>query len=180
MSTNGRLFWRNTDDIDPISVLEALAREQGDAWEARQFAALWKETARRAISDRDCANMASQSFRKVGQEQYERALKAERERDEAVERAASASPRPLTADDITDEMVERGRSAYWGDEHTVEDIVRSILTAALTEPPTRPEGAEFWESVVADQVGGDLAPDAIRTLADTIAQRSARVTGAES
>ena len=51
-------------------------------------------------------------------------------------------PRPLTPDAITDEMVERGRSAYWGPTYggSVVGRVRAILAAALTEPPARPEG----------------------------------------
>ena len=70
--------------------------------------------------------------------EYKDALeKAVRERDEAL---ADAESRPLTPDDITDEMVERGRSAYWGPTYggSVEERVLAILTAALTDP-TREE-----------------------------------------
>ncbi|MGP5050201.1 hypothetical protein ACTXI9_01705 [Brachybacterium alimentarium] len=124
--------------------------------DAQAYAALWKETARRAISDRDFANMASRSFRKVAQEHYERALKAERERDEAVERAANASPRPLTADDITDETAAKVAKALgdlghgWVPSHYMHDA----LVIALTEPPSRPE----WEDapyVWADSAQGE-------------------------
>ena len=82
--------------------------------------------------------------------EYKDALeKAERERDEAL---ADAESRPLTPDAITDEMVERGRSAYWGPTYggSVVGRVRAILTAALTEPPARPEGAEDIERLIRD------------------------------
>ena len=82
--------------------------------------------------------------------EYKDALeKAVRERDEAL---ADAESRPLTPDAITDEMVERGRSAYWGPTYggSVVGRVRAILTAALTEPPARPEGAEDIERLIRD------------------------------
>ena len=82
--------------------------------------------------------------------EYKDALeKAVRERDEAL---ADAESRPLTPDDITDEMVERGRSAYWGPAYGGSAVgrVRAILAAALTEPPTRPEGAEDIERLIRD------------------------------
>ena len=82
--------------------------------------------------------------------EYKDALeKAVRERDEAL---ADAESRPLTPDDITDEMVERGRSAYWGPTYggSVEERVLAILAAALTEPPARPEGAEDIERLIRD------------------------------
>ena len=82
--------------------------------------------------------------------EYKDALeKAVRERDEAL---ADAESRPLTPDDITDEMVERGRSAYWGPTYggSVVGRVRAILAAALTEPPARPEGAEDIERLIRD------------------------------
>ena len=60
--------------------------------------------------------------------EYKDALeKAVRERGEAL---ADAESRALTPDDITDEMVERGRSAYWGSAYggNVEERVLAILT----------------------------------------------------
>ena len=98
--------------------------------------------------------------------EYKDALeKAVRERDEAL---ADAESRPLTPDDITDEMVERGRSAYWGPAYggSVEERVLAILTAALTEP-TRPEGAEKVEAVLHQYWSGDINGD---DLADRIAE----------
>ena len=79
------------------------------------------------------------------------------ERDEArgalrARLGALAEHRPLTPDAITDEMVERGRSAYWGPTYggSVVGRVRAILAAALTEPPKRPEGAEDIERLIRD------------------------------
>ena len=102
--------------------------------------------------------------------EYKDALeKAVRERDEVL---ADAESRPLTPDDITDEMVERGRSAYWGPTYggSVEERVRAILTAALTEP-TRPEGAEKVEAVLHQYWSGDIDGD---NLADRIAEEMNR------
>ena len=65
-------------------------------------------------------------------------------------RLDNLDPLPLPPDAITDEMVERGQDAYWGNERTVEGRVRAILTAALTEPPARPEGAEDIERLIRD------------------------------
>ena len=101
--------------------------------------------------------------------EYKDALeKAVRERDEAL---ADAESRPLTPDDIADEMVERGQDAYWGNERTVEGRVRAILTAALTEPPARPEGAEKVEAVLHQYWSGDINGD---DLADRIAEEMNR------
>lgn len=88
--------------------------------------------------------------------------------------SAWAQDRSLTADDITDEMVERGRSAYWGPTYggNVNERVRAILTAALTEPPARPEGAEDWEDWLTEAMPHETMPDEdIALLADRIAQR---------
>ena len=102
--------------------------------------------------------------------EYKDALeKAEQERDKAL---ADAESRPLTPDAITDEMVERGRSAYWGPAYggSVEERVLAILTAALTEP-TRPEGAEKVEAVLHQYWSGDINGD---DLADLIAEEMNR------
>ena len=111
--------------------------------------------------------------------EYKDALeKAVRERDEAL---ADAESRPLTPDDITDEMVERaggtyvnalrnrGYTASMKDSHTREAF-REALTAALTEP-TRPEGAEKVEAVLHQYWSGDINGD---DLADRIAEEMNR------
>ena len=141
------------------------------------------------------------------------AEKAERERDEANERAekhrravvdhstnarcwmqtseewqataeewekrarAAEQPRPLTPDAITNEMVERARSAYWGPTYggSVVGRIRAILTAALTEPPARPEGAERWEDFLIDSLDYQALTDQqITDLADRIAEEMNR------
>ena len=58
---------------------------------------------------------------------------------EAALRFGEAPP-GADPDAITDEMVERGRSAYWGPTYggSVDERIRAILAAALTEPPTCP------------------------------------------
>lgn len=95
-------------------------------------------------------------------------------------------PRPLTPDAITDEMVERGAVANWrGDvahpDWTFEDIsdedrgwyrdnARAVLTAALTEPPARPEGAEDIERLIRDaEIEGQGADN--EALANYLAAR---------
>ena len=93
-----------------------------------------------------------------------------REYKDALEKAES---RPLTPDAITDEMVERGRSAYWGPTYggSVVGRVRAILAAALTEPPARPEGAEKVEAVLHQYWSGDINGD---DLANRIAEEMNR------
>ncbi|MEU2418944.1 hypothetical protein ABZ546_14305 [Brachybacterium paraconglomeratum] len=94
--------------------------------------------------------------------------------DEIVKRAAVS--RPLTPDAITDEMVERAHAAAAG-FGTAADISASatfaMLTAALTEPPQRPDGAEEIDEHLrqanAAALGGALTPDQRRALADHLA-----------
>ena len=77
---------------------------------------------------------------------------------------------PLTADDITDEMVERARKV-WETAHGCEDIgvtLRRALTAALTEPPARPEGAEEIEADIRELVASH-PEDPYGELADHLA-----------
>ena len=71
-----------------------------------------------------------------------------REYKDALEKAES---RPLTPDDITDEMVRRGAQAETpaGTRYLRPHEVLEVLTAALTEP-TRPEGAEDIERLIRD------------------------------
>ena len=106
------------------------------------------------------------------------ALARELARGNALQDALDAAdPRPLTPDAITDEMVERGRSAYWGPTYggSVVGRVRAILTAALTEPPARPEGAERWEDFLIDALDYQALTDQqITDLADRIAEEMNR------
>ena len=109
------------------------------------------------------------------------AEKAERERDEArgalrARLGVRAESRPLTPDAITDEMVKRAQSTYpLGAKH-----VREMLTAALTEPPARPEGAERWEDFLIDSLDYQALTDQqITDLADRIAKHGVRVVTEE-
>lgn len=86
---------------------------------------------------------------------------------------------PLTADDITDEMVERGAQQYVEEgyvswrrtpgtvKNNARESVRGILRAALTEP-TRPEGAEEIEADIRELVASH-PEDHYGELADHLA-----------
>ena len=95
------------------------------------------------------------------------------------------TPRPLTPDAITDEMVERLHGALveapgWrvGQMYEESPILRRALEIALTEPPARPEGAEDIEALVEKSLSGDALSDAqVRALADFLAECGVRVTG---
>ena len=86
----------------------------------------------------------------------------------------AAESHPLTPDAITDEMVKRARVAWLGADInlTPDGFVREILTAALTEPPARPEGAEDIEALVdAWKLHAEPRP----TLPDFLAEHGVRV-----
>lgn len=75
-----------------------------------------------------------------------------RQRDEADKRAATASPRPLTADELTDDAIRRARVA-WLENAQYEGCpsaptIRAMFAAALTPPPSRPEGAEELQALI--------------------------------
>ena len=71
-----------------------------------------------------------------------------REYKDALEKAES---RPLTPGAITDEMVKRALGANGQPETSVDSSsgrrMRHILTAALTDPPARPEWADLGEAL---------------------------------
>ena len=128
---------------------------------------------RRAEKERDDA-------RKAATAEHVRATKAEQERDAwkstaqetatSIEALRAEYPRPLAFDDITDEMVERARKV-WEAAHGCEDIgvtLRRALTAALTEPPARPEGAEEIEADIRELVASH-PEDPYGELADHLA-----------
>ena len=141
--------------------LEQIARERDEANERA-------EKHRRAVVDHStnarCWMQTSEEWQATAEEWEKRARAAEQ-------------PRPLTPDAITDEMVERGRSAYWGPTYgsSVAGRVRAILAAALTEPPARPEGAERWEDFLIDSLDYQALTDQqITDLADRIAEEMNR------
>ena len=101
-----------------------------------------------------------------------------REYKDALEKAES---RPLTPDAITDEMVERARNvqSFEGRLSPTPRLVREMLTAALTEPPARPEGAEDIEAAFdtwehAEYLNGAIDAYDKRALADHIAEEMNR------
>ena len=106
------------------------------------------------------------------------ALARELARGNALQDALdAAAPRPLTPDAITDEMVERARNApsFDGRLSPTPELVREMLTAALTEPPARPEGAERWEDFLIDALDYQALTDQqITDLADRIAEEMNR------
>lgn len=85
-------------------------------------------------------------------------------------------PRPLAADDITDEMVKRGAERFRGlpTAMSAHARVRTIIRAALTPPPSRPEGAEGVDEVLRT-FPGTLA--GIRDISDHLASHGVRAGG---
>ena len=82
------------------------------------------------------------------------------------------TPRPLTPDAVTDEMVKRALTV---NADLRPKTVRRMLTAALTEPPKRPEGAERWEDFLIDSLDYQALTDQqITDLADRIAEEMNR------
>lgn len=167
-----------------------LARERD---EAQQFAALWKETARRAMGNRDLRarlDTADQTIllmkaKKAEQQRDSLAgivATTARQRDEAVERAASASPRPLTADDITDRFVDHVHEDYfWSTEDRVrldKPALRHALLDAVkpSQEPSRPEGAEEIERLIAYH-HDDMPAETLTALSDALAERYTRAKG---
>ena len=118
----------------------------------------WKARAERAEQDKEWWIKRTELFSQM----YHGTL---------LRQKAAEQPRPLTPDAITDEMVKRAQSTYpLGAKH-----VREMLTAALTEPPARPEGAERWEDFLIDSLDYQALTDQqIADLADRIAEEMNR------
>ena len=108
------------------------------------------------------------------------ALARELARGNALQDALDAAEsRPLTPDAITDEMVERARNApsFDGRLSPTHRLVREMLTAALTEPPARPEGAEEVERLIETSpwhLAGSCSAEA-----DWLAEHGVRVVSAD-
>ena len=140
--------------------LEKAARERDEANERA-------EKHRRAVVDHStnarCWMQTSEEWQATAEEWEKRARAAEQ-------------PRPLTPDAITDEMVER---ALMVNADLRPETVRRMLTAALTEPPARPEGAEDIEAAFdtwehAEYLNGAIDAYDKRALADHIAEEMNR------
>ena len=101
----------------------------------------------------------------------------------------AAESHPLTPEDITDGMVERGAERLRevidsGFSPRASWAVRRALTAALTPPPKRPEGAERLESQIEawDHEYGDdaiMTAPRLRELADFLAERGVRLVNGD-
>ncbi|WP_087484906.1 hypothetical protein [Brachybacterium massiliense] len=154
------------DQPDSTSGVYVQASAEGEVISAGPFT---PEALRAALD----AVVPAGSYTRTDEEDWQaRAEKAEQERDEArgalrARLGMSAQPRALTADDITDEMVNRARKAWNLSAAIGNDLWRDTLTAALAEP-TRPEGAEELARLIATaDVGewdcGDLADALLAT-----------------
>ena len=80
---------------------------------------------------------------------------------------------------ITDEMVERARNApsFDGRLSPTPRLVREMLTAALTEPPARPDGAEQFDAIVDSAIRGhsDITdPAVVRAISNALAEEMNR------
>lgn len=125
-----------------------------------------------------------------------RAEKAEKERDEALRTVQevvdshdqtlrdiapgkyAAKSRPLTPDAVTDEMVERFRSALHPQQRLAGFLVEAGLRAALTEPPTRRLEAERLDPIIDAAIRGhtDIAsPTVVHAIADALAEEGVYV-----
>lgn len=151
ISPQHRAAIRDRNDARAIANDAVKAQRQ-----ALSMAQLWKETARELFGARNGSRAALRHW----QEKYDH---------------------PLTADDITDEMVVRFWNAFEGNEEGLEDMqlrdideVRTGLSAALTPPPPSPEGAEEIAEVLRT-FPGTLA--GIQDISEHLASRGVRVTG---
>lgn len=155
-----------------------LAADRLDGWKTE-----WERRIK-AEKERDKARAGA----RLAFDRY-REVQAERQKvvDELYRIRADEQPRPLTADDISDEMIERAREVLAREEWVQsfdpetadmldrEDhadttrVIIAALTAALTEP-TRPEGAENIEAYMREFVASH-PEDHYGELADHLASR---------
>ena len=172
---------------DALDVEVKLIKERDEA--LAEVNELWpfRKRAEKAEQERDHFQEVANTFRGKFNEADERAEKAERAVEDmrAEMRACDVhngivlpEPRPFTPDDITDEMVERALDAADQYEAVVinKAIIREALTAALTEPPARPEGAEEIEALVDTW---KLHAEPRPTLPDFLAEHGVRVVTEE-
>ena len=191
--------WRLGFVIGAIWARGMFRRDAEKAEQERDEANERAEKHRRAVVDHStnarCWMQTSEEWQATAEEWEKRARAAEQDKEWWIKRTelfsqmyhgtllrqkAAEQPRPLTPDAITDEMVERARNApsFDGRLSPTPRLVREMLTAALTEPPTRPEGAEEIEAVLreewsfGDEDGGE---EAFADLAGRLAQRGFRV-----
>lgn len=191
---------------ETVDFWRARWKEAADRADARDLAAhQWKKATREHVSRARTAKAYAERLKTAVPVLRALAEKAEQERDEAratknmhKERAereraradAAEQPRPLTPDAITDEMRGRARKAaaarmpgaWWGGSEWW-GYADEILRAALTEPPTRPEGAEAFDPIIDAAIRGHsdiTSPDVVHAIADALADEGVRAPGAES
>lgn len=157
---------------------------------AEHVAALWKEVAREHAARSSSARRYARDCHDSMDAAIRRANKAVQERDELRQTrrrllgkvdqlevklrnsgGSGEQPHPLTADNITDEMRERAWLA-WVNEETddAQEALNLALTAALTQPQPRPEGAEEIEAYMREIVASH-SEDHYGELADHLASR---------
>lgn len=166
-----------------------------------QDAKRWKETARREVRkvhDEDGLVMrAVRAARTLATENgflRDDLAKAEQERDSwesiaqqtarSIDALRAEHPRPLTPDDMSSEELRKRTARVQADvlrahREGRDDWARIAVFAALTEPPTRPEGAAEIEAAIREVVPSNPG-DRYGDLANRLAERGVRVTGAES
>lgn len=165
-------------------------KEAADRADGRDLAALqWKEATREHVGRARTALSYADAAQTARAEALARAEKAEQERDavqaamalaiEENDRFRAEQPRPLAADDITDEMVQRAWA--WASRHEIygSGSVRILLEEALTEPPSRPEWADLVDVLDATYPEGINGAEN-DYIARTLHAEGVRVTGAES
>ena len=101
---------------------------------------------------------------------WEGAVESVKEANSLINSLRAAESRPFTADDITDEMIDRAYAWWEGNSLADPAGMRAMLTAALTAP-ARPEGAEKVEAVLHQYWSGDINGD---DLANRIAEEMNR------
>lgn len=157
-------------DIDPAPILDEVARLDGELHDMRTRAV-------KAERERDEARHGA----RVAFARYRELEKARQEVVDELYSLRVTAPRPLTPDAITDEMVQRLRDeerALGFAAVSSEEVARSLLAAALSEPPARPEGAEEWEDWLIETMPHESMPDEdIARLADRIAAHLTKKNG---
>lgn len=166
------------DDMDGGVAAALIEKEaEGGPVDPEGDAAFWRSRAEKAEQEREVARARTRGAVADYEEQCRRADNAE---------GALAARPALSPGMVDDAMVERVRESLLMDGWTVGErspTLRAALVAALAEPPSRPEGAEEIQAVIdelftfSDEDGGR---DAAVDLANQMAERGVRVTGAES
>lgn len=166
------------DDMDG-GVTAALIEQEAQGTVGALIAELERHRARaeKAEQERDEA-LASE---RRASERWRKELTLRNEVADELRRLRATQTRPLTPDAITDEMVERARAAYQDApvSQSLNDDIRDMLTAALTEPPKRPEGAEEIQRLLTEDLGDFRPPVTPEAIADLLASRGVRVVAEE-